>query len=115
MSPSSSIRPVAGIDVSSEMLDVALEPGGTKRFPYTPAGLVALFQWLTRRGVERTDGDFAITWVDTAGKGRVFVSVLGHRETVWDEPNIQKMWLEAAKWVLGMTDGDTAPLSKPTE
>lgn len=67
------------------------------------------------RGVERTDGDFAITWVDTAGKGRVFVSVLGHRETVWDEPDIQKMWLEAAKWVLGMTDGDTAPLSKPAE
>jgi hypothetical protein len=67
------------------------------------------------RGVERTDGDFAITWVDTWGKARVFVSVLGHREAVWDEPNIQKMWLEAAKWVLGMTEGETAPLAKPSE
>jgi hypothetical protein len=67
------------------------------------------------QGVERTDGDFAITWVDTFGKGRVFVSVLGHRDTVWDQPDIQKMWLEAAKWVLGMTEGDTTPRAKPTE
>ncbi|MEX2301460.1 MAG: ThuA domain-containing protein [Bryobacterales bacterium] len=67
------------------------------------------------RGVQRTDGDFAITWVDTWGKGRVFSSVLGHRETVWDEPGIQKMWLEAAKWVLGMTEGETTPLAKPAE
>lgn len=70
---------------------------------------------MNARGVHRTDGDFAITWVDTWGKGRVFVSVLGHRETVWDDPNIQKMWLEAAKWVLGMTEGPTEPLAKPTE
>jgi uncharacterized protein len=67
------------------------------------------------RGVHRTDGDFAITWVDTWGKGRVFVSVLGHEEAVWDEPAIQKMWLEAAKWVLGMTEGDTTPRPKATE
>ena len=70
---------------------------------------------MNARGVERTDGDFAITWVDNWGKGRVFVSVLGHRETVWDEPDIQKMWLEAAKWVLGMTEGDTTPRPKATE
>lgn len=61
------------------------------------------------KGVQRTDGDFAITWVDTWGKGRVFVSVLGHREEVWNDPDIQKMWLEAATWVLRMTDGETTP------
>jgi type 1 glutamine amidotransferase len=39
----------------------------------------------------------------------VFVSVLGHREEVWDNPGIQKMWLEAATWVLRMTEGETTP------
>ncbi|MCH7567106.1 MAG: hypothetical protein IH787_05540 [Nitrospirae bacterium] len=34
---------------------------------------------------------------------------------VWDRPDIQKMWLEAVRWVLGLTDGDTTPLPKPTE
>ncbi len=67
------------------------------------------------RGVHRTDGDFATTWVNTWGKGRVFVSTLGHEEAVWDNPGIQKMWLEAAKWVLGMTEGDTTPRPKTSE
>ena len=69
---------------------------------------------LKAKGVHRTDKDFAITWVRDWGKGRVFTSVLGHRPTVWDRPDIQKMWLEAVKWVLGLTDGDTTPLPQPS-
>ncbi|MBI1353324.1 MAG: ThuA domain-containing protein [Acidobacteria bacterium] len=65
---------------------------------------------LTKKGVERTDGDFALTWVRNWGKGRVFTSVLGHRPEVWDRYDIQKMWMEAAKWVLGMTEGDVKSL-----
>ena len=65
------------------------------------------------KNVERTDGDFALTWVREWGKGRVFASVLGHRNEVWDRPDIQQMWLEAAKWVLRMTDGDATPIPMP--
>jgi len=66
--------------------------------------------------VERTDGDFAMTWVRNWGKGRVFSSVLGHREEVWDRPEIRKMWLEAAFWVLKMTDHEQlAPIPMPTD
>jgi type 1 glutamine amidotransferase len=64
------------------------------------------------KGVERTDNDFAITWVKQWGKGRVFTSVLGHRLEVWDRPDIQKMWLEGIRWALGLTDGETASLPK---
>ena len=70
---------------------------------------------MTKKNVERTDGDFAITWVREFGKGRVFASVLGHREEVWDRPDMQKMWSEAVRWVLRMSEGETKPLAMPTE
>lgn len=67
---------------------------------------------LANKNVHRTDRDFAITWVHNYGKGRVFYSSLGHRDEVWDLPDIQKMWIEAVKWTMGMTDGDATPLHK---
>ena len=68
---------------------------------------------LKAKGVARTDKDFAIAWVNKWGKGRVFNCLLGHENGVWDRPDIQKMWLEAARWVFGMTSGDTTPRPKP--
>ena len=65
--------------------------------------------------VHRTDQDFAVTWVHNYGKGRVFYSSLGHRDEVWDLPDIQKMWIEAIKWTLRMTDGDAIPRPRPAE
>lgn len=63
---------------------------------------------LAKKGVHRTDKDFAVSWVRNYGKGRVFVSTLGHRVEVWEHPQVQKMWLEAAKWVMGLTPGGEA-------
>ncbi len=57
----------------------------------------------------------AIAWVSTWGKGRVFNCMLGHDEEVYDRPDIQTMWLEAARWVFGMTKGDTTPRPKPSQ
>jgi len=65
--------------------------------------------------VHRTDQDFAVTWVRNYGKGRVFYSSLGHREEVWDRPDIQQMWTEAVKWAMGMTPGDATPRPKSAE
>lgn len=70
---------------------------------------------LNRKGVHRTDKDFAVTWVRDYGKGRVFYSGLGHREDVWDRPDVQKMWLEAIKWAMGLIPGDATPRPKPTD
>ena len=52
--------------------------------------------------VERTDKDFALTCNSMWGRGHVFVSVLGHRTEVWDRPEIQTMWREGIRWVLGL-------------
>ena len=63
--------------------------------------------------VHRTDGDFPLAWVKTYGKGRVFYSTLGHTEEAWEDPDIRKMYFEAIRWALGMTDGSTASHPRP--
>jgi type 1 glutamine amidotransferase len=62
-----------------------------------------------QRGVKRPDKDVAVAWVKTYGKGRVFYSTFGHREEVWDRPDVQRMYLEATKWALGLTQVDATP------
>lgn len=63
--------------------------------------------------VHRTDRDFAVAWAKMYGKGRVFYSTLGHTKEAWDDPDIQKMYFEAIKWSLGLTEGSTASHPKP--
>ena len=65
-------------------------------------------------GVHRTDLDFALAWVRYWGKGRVFVNLLGHNPAVWDRLDIQKMWLEAVRWVLGGNRDNPILSSKET-
>ncbi len=64
---------------------------------------------VTQKGVKREDKDFAVAWARQYGKGRVFYCSLGHRNEVWDTPDIQKMWLEAIRWALGLVPGDATP------
>ncbi len=63
--------------------------------------------------IHRTDRDFAVAWDKMYGKGRVFYSSLGHTEESWNDPDIRKMYFEALKWVLGMTEGSTASEVRP--
>ena len=59
--------------------------------------------------VHREDHDFAVAWSKMYGKGRVFYSTLGHTNEAWKDPDIYKMYFEAIKWTLGMTEGSVAP------
>jgi type 1 glutamine amidotransferase len=68
---------------------------------------------LAKKGVHRTDKDFAVIWARNYGKGRVIYNGLGHVEAVWDRPDIQKMWVEMVKWAMGMVPGDATPRPKP--
>jgi type 1 glutamine amidotransferase len=68
---------------------------------------------MTKKGINRTDGDFAVTWVKEAGKGRMFYSSFGHTDEAWERPDVQKMWLEAIKWAMKLTDGDAKPRPRP--
>ncbi len=63
--------------------------------------------YANNRNVHRDDHDFAVAWTKMYGKGRVFYSTLGHTEEAWDDPDIQKMYFEAVKWALGMTETST--------
>lgn len=65
--------------------------------------------------VHRKDRDFAVTWAKQYGKGRVYYSTLGHVEQNWDDPRLQKMYLEAIKWAMGMVNADLTPRPVPTE
>ena len=64
--------------------------------------------------IHRTDHDFAVAWDKMYGKGRVFYSTLGHTQEAWSDPDIRKMYFEAIKWVLGMTEGSTSSHPRPT-
>ena len=62
--------------------------------------------------IHRADRDFAVAWSKMYGKGRVFYSTLGHTVEAWSDPDIQKMYFEAVKWALGLTEGSTSPHPK---
>jgi len=62
--------------------------------------------------VHRADHDFAVAYARMFGKGRVFYSTLGHTNESWDDPDISKMYFEAIRWALGMTEGSTTPHAK---
>ena len=68
---------------------------------------------LSNPKVHRKDKDFAVTWAKMYGKGRVYYSTLGHVEANWDNPEMQKMYFEAIKWALRLTDADVTPRSMP--
>jgi uncharacterized protein len=63
--------------------------------------------------IHRADHDFPVAWSKMYGKGRVFYSTLGHTEEAWQDPDIKKMYFEAIKWSLGMTEGSTMSHAKP--
>ena len=63
--------------------------------------------------IHRTDHDFPVAWSKPYGKGRVFYSTLGHTEESWEDPDIRKMYFEAIKWALGMTEGNTSSHPRP--
>jgi len=63
--------------------------------------------------IHRADHDFPVAWSKLYGKGRVFYSTLGHTEESWADPDIRKMYFEAIKWSLGMTEGSTSSHPRP--
>ena len=66
-----------------------------------------------QKGVKRTDRDVAVSWIKTYGKGRVFYTTFGHREEIYERPDMRKMYTEAVKWALGLTESDTSPKPIP--
>ena len=52
---------------------------------------------------------YPATWARMHGKGRVFVTSLGHREDVWGNPVFQRILVGGISWGLGLVDADITP------
>jgi type 1 glutamine amidotransferase len=52
-----------------------------------------------------------VVWTKSYGKGRVFVSQIGHEGAVWDRRDVQHLNLEGIRWAIG----DSAPARPATK
>jgi type 1 glutamine amidotransferase/sugar phosphate isomerase/epimerase len=73
---------------------------------------------LTRDGKpvrpERADNDYALAWVRSHGRGRVFYSTIGHNPAVFWDSTMLQFYLDAAQFVLGDLPASTIPSGKLT-
>ena len=61
------------------------------------------------RWLNRKENDFALTWVKSYGKGRVFNTSFGHRTELFFDPQILQFYLDAVQF----TTGDLAAPIEP--
>jgi type 1 glutamine amidotransferase len=59
--------------------------------------------------VYRKDKDFALAWIKSYGKGRVFYSAIGHHTELWWNPQILSFYLDALQFATGDLPADTTP------
>ena len=52
---------------------------------------------------------YPASWARMYGKGRVFVTGLGHREDVWTNPAFQNLLVGGIQWSLGRVEADITP------
>ena len=83
------------------LLSIDTEKTDLKRGPY-----------LGRR--ERADNDYALAWVRSYGRGRVFYCTIAHNPEVFWDATMLKFYLAAAQFALGDLPAPTTPSSKLT-
>lgn len=62
--------------------------------------------------IHRKDGDFALAWVKSHGKGRVFYCAIGHRTEIWWHPQILSFYLDGIQFATGDLPADTTPSAR---
>jgi type 1 glutamine amidotransferase len=65
-----------------------------------------------KRGINRTDEDFAVSWVRPYGTGRVFYCSLGHRDEIFWNPQILQHYLAGTQFALGDLPAEAAPVPR---
>jgi len=58
---------------------------------------------------QRADHDYALSYIQREGKGRVFVQVLGHDESIYKMPSMLAHILAGVQYVLGDLQADDSP------
>jgi type 1 glutamine amidotransferase len=65
--------------------------------------------------IDRTDGDFALAWVKSHGKGRLFYTALGHRAEIYREPAILQFFLDGIQFAAGDLRAPASASNSPAE
>jgi len=65
--------------------------------------------------IHRQDGDFAMTWVKSYGRGRVFYCALGHEHELFWNPIVVQHYLDGIQFALGDLKADTMPSARIVE
>jgi len=60
-------------------------------------------------GIKRKDNDFAISWIQPYGKGRVFYCSLGHNDEVFWNPAVLGHYLDGIQYAFGDLKADHVP------
>ncbi|MBN2311398.1 MAG: ThuA domain-containing protein [Candidatus Hydrogenedentes bacterium] len=69
---------------------------------------------MSKGGIKRTDGDFAVSWIRAYGHGRVFYNSLGHNHDIFWNPLILQYYLDGIQFALGDLPADTTPSAQLT-
>jgi hypothetical protein len=64
------------------------------------------------KGMNRDDNDYALSWIQEFGKGRVFYCAFGHDDPIWWNPTILKHYLAGSQYALGDLKADATPSAK---
>jgi hypothetical protein len=60
----------------------------------------------------RPDADYAVSWIHSYGKGRVFFCILGHNPTLFTTPKLAQFFLAGIQFMLGDLKAGTTPSAK---
>jgi len=67
---------------------------------------------MTKKGIVRKDGDFAMSWIKSYGKGRVFYNAFGHDHDIFWNPVVLRHWLDGIQFATGDLQADATPSAK---
>jgi type 1 glutamine amidotransferase len=67
-----------------------------------------------KKNIHRTDQDFAMTWIKSYGKGRVFYCALGHEHELFWNPIVLQHYLDGIQYALGDLQADATPSARLT-
>jgi type 1 glutamine amidotransferase len=70
---------------------------------------------MSKPGVRRADNDFAVSWVRSEGRGRVFYCSLGHNEHIYWHAAVLKHYLAGLQFALGDLEAPSEPRAPEPE
>jgi type 1 glutamine amidotransferase/sugar phosphate isomerase/epimerase len=59
--------------------------------------------------IVRPDEDYAVAWIKTYGKGRVFYTTLGHNANLFFSTQMDQFFMNGIQYILGDLDADATP------